>query len=116
MCGIGGILRFDDQPIDQDRLLRMQAALAIRGPDDRGLFIDGRLGFVHTRLAILDVPGGKQPMSLRGPGQNLTVVFNGEIYNHRELRRELESKGHRFTTDHSDTEVLLHGYREWSED
>lgn len=114
MCGIAGILRYDDEPVDRAALLRMQEVLTCRGPDDRGLFVDGRLGFVHTRLAILDPAHGRQPMTL--PDRKLTVVFNGEIYNHRELRADLEATGCRFTTDHSDTEVLLHGYRTWEGD
>ncbi len=111
MCGIAGILRRDDYPVDRAALLRMQGVLTSRGPDDQGILIDGRLGFAHTRLAILDSTFGQQPMML--PDQKLSIVFNGEIYNHRELRTELAAKGYRFTTDHSDTEVLLHGFREW---
>jgi len=116
MCGIGGILRFDDEAVDRDRLTRMLSPLVCRGPDGRGVHVDGPCGLVHTRLAVLDAPGGSQPMSLGTPDGTLTVVFNGEVYNHRELRRELEAGGHRFTSDHSDTEVLLHGYRAWGDD
>jgi asparagine synthase (glutamine-hydrolysing) len=109
MCGVAGMLRFDQQPIEPARLRAMEEAIACRGPDDRGTFVDGRCGLVHARLAIIDKASGAQPMR-RG---ELTVVYNGEIYNHRDLRRQLESLGHRFTSDHSDTEVLLHGYKQW---
>ncbi len=109
MCGIAGILRFDGQPPDRAALEKMRDAIAVRGPDGHGIFIDGPCGLVHTRLAILDPSHGAQPMTADG----LTVVFNGEIYNHRDLRSELEKLGYKFTTDHCDTEVLLHGYRAW---
>lgn len=111
MCGIAGILRFDDEPIDPKRAEAMRDALKHRGPDGDGIVTLGRCTLVHTRLAVIDRQDGAQPMSL--PDGSLTVVFNGEIYNHAELRQELERLGHTFQTDHSDTEVLLHGYREW---
>ena len=111
MCGLGGILRFDNQPVERAALEAMQRALACRGPDGSGIFAEGPVGLVHTRLAVIDRAGGAQPMT-DGP---LTVVFNGEIYNHRKLRRKLSDAGANFTTDHSDTEVLLHGYRRWGE-
>ncbi|MCP5200977.1 MAG: asparagine synthase (glutamine-hydrolyzing) [Gammaproteobacteria bacterium] len=90
---------------------RMAAALHHRGPDDRGFasFPEIELGF--DRLAIVDIDGGRQPM--RDRSGRFCVVFNGEITNHRALRRELESRGHVFSSDHSDTEVLLYGYHEW---
>ncbi|MEX0744421.1 MAG: asparagine synthase (glutamine-hydrolyzing) [Phycisphaeraceae bacterium] len=84
----------------------------MRGPDDSGIEIDGRCGLVHARLAILDREHGHQPMRSGA----LSVVFNGEIYNHRALRDELKQAGAKFITDHCDTEVLLHGFREWAED
>ncbi len=93
----------------------MAARLAHRGPDDEAFFSDPaypiHLGF--RRLIILDPQGGEQPM--HSPVHGLTVVFNGEIYNHRALRLALEARGHKFRSDHSDTEVLLHGYAEWGE-
>lgn len=112
MCGIAGILQLDDQPPAppvRAALSRMIGPLACRGPDGRGEFVSGPLGFAHTRLAILDAPHGHQPMT----NGDLAVVFNGEIYNHHDLRRRLTLRGHRFVTSHCDTEVLLHGYREW---
>jgi len=109
MCGICGFAG----PGDEAVLRRMNDCLSHRGPDGSGLVRDARdnvfLG--HRRLAIVDLESGGQPMSTQD-GQ-LTVTFNGEIYNHRELRRELTSLGHHFQTDHCDTEVLLHGYRQW---
>ncbi len=130
MCGIGGILRTDGQPIPEEWLDAIDARIAYRGPDgagrfrDRVEFVDGRgnqrvveVAFVHRRLSIIDHKDGAQPMvSERGRDESeglVAVVFNGCIYNHRELRKELEAKGHRFVTDHSDTEVLIHGWREW---
>lgn len=111
MCGIAGILRFDDEPIDPKRAEAMRDALRHRGPDGTGIAQLGRCTLVHTRLAVIDQHDGAQPMSL--PDGSLTVVFNGEVYNHAGLRGELEQLGHAFQTDHSDTEVLLHGYRQW---
>ena len=111
MCGIAGFIGSGDR----DVLKRMTDALAHRGPDGDGFFIEEKHGihFGHRRLSIVDLSGGAQPMAtLDG---DLVIVFNGEIYNHAELRVELIAKGYRFQTDHSDTEVLLHGYREWGE-
>ncbi|MDO8347228.1 MAG: asparagine synthase (glutamine-hydrolyzing) [Rugosibacter sp.] len=109
MCGIAG---FIGQGSAGD-LERMTAALAHRGPDSEGVWIDEAKGVYlgHRRLSIIDVAGGQQPMWTRDG--RLGIVFNGEIYNFAELRQELEKAGHRFETDHSDTEVLLHGYRQW---
>jgi asparagine synthase (glutamine-hydrolysing) len=91
----------------------MTDALAHRGPDGSGYHIDEDAGIFlgHRRLAIIDIDGGTQPMW--NEDQTVGVVFNGEIYNHVELRRLLEDRGHRFHSDHSDTEVLVHGYEEW---
>jgi asparagine synthase (glutamine-hydrolysing) len=109
MCGIAGFAGTGDI----GTLERMTDSIRHRGPDDDGLWQDENervfLGF--RRLAIIDLSGGHQPM-WTADGR-LGVVFNGEIYNHGELRAELQKKGHVFQTDHSDTEVLLHGYREW---
>jgi asparagine synthase (glutamine-hydrolysing) len=113
MCGLAGILRFDDRPVEEKLLQDFQVALRHRGPDARGSWSEGAVGLAHTRLAIIDVEGGVQPMRLEEPG--LTVAFNGEIFNHVELRAELEALGHRFGT-RSDTEVLLHAFAEWDLD
>ncbi|MFP5238390.1 MAG: asparagine synthase (glutamine-hydrolyzing), partial [Acidobacteriota bacterium] len=111
MCGICGFAGLGDRAA----LEAMNARQAHRGPDGAGFWQHARrnVGFGHRRLAIIDVASGAQPMSTADGG--LTVTFNGEIYNHAELRAELEAKGHRFQTHHCDTEVLLHGYREWGE-
>ncbi len=118
MCGIGGIVRFDGQPVEFDRLETMRRWLASRGPDGSGiepLTPDRSAAMVHTRLSVVDLMGGHQPMKIPAVGEHgeLTLVFNGEIYNHRTLRKRLERRGHTFVSDHCDTEVLLHGYREW---
>ena len=122
MCGIAGIVRFDDQPIATSRLEAMRDHLRHRGPDGEGIATYDRCALVHTRLAIIDLLSGQQPMhvartdSLPQGASNagpLHLVFNGEIYNHRALRHQLERLGHRFASDHSDTEVLLMGYRQW---
>ena len=112
MCGIAGFVG----PGDRDDLTAMTDALAHRGPDGEGAYHDPeqRVFLGHRRLAIVDVAGGAQPMWDRD--RMLGVIFNGEIYNAPELRRLLEIRGHVFLTDHSDTEVLLHGYREWGSD
>ncbi len=118
MCGLAGILRFDDQPIQPERLQKVLAHLRHRGPDGEGATTLGRCTLLHTRLSILDLLGGEQPMHVPAHEQHgqLSLVFNGEIYNHRELRAHLEKLGHRFVSDHCDTEVLLHGYREWGDE
>jgi asparagine synthase (glutamine-hydrolysing) len=112
MCGFGVELRRDAPP-DRAALERMRDSLAPRGPDGEGIWLDGSAGMVHRRLAIIDLSElGAQPM--RDDALGLAVVFNGCIYNHRELRAELERLGHSFTST-SDTEVVLRGWREWGE-
>lgn len=112
MCGICGFVGRGDR----EDLVAMTDALAHRGPDGQGFHEDGEHGVFlgHRRLAILDIEGGSQPFW--NEDGTVCVVFNGEIYNHVELRRELEALGHRFRSDHSDTEVLVHGYEEWRRD
>ena len=111
MCGFTGFVG----PGDREDLLSMMTALVHRGPDGAGVYHDPDLPvhLGHQRLAILDIADGAQPMW--NAEATIGVVYNGEIYNHRELRKELQAKGHRFRTDHSDTEVLIHGYAEWGE-
>ena len=112
MCGIAGFVGEGDR----SDLIRMTRAIAHRGPDAEGFFEEPAHGvhLGHRRLSIVDLACGEQPM--RTADGRLTIVFNGEIYNHLELREELQKRGCVFQTDHSDTEVLLHGYREWGDD
>lgn len=113
MCGIVGVYHFDpNRPIDRDLLVEQTDAIAHRGPDDGGIHAEGGVGLGHRRLSIIDLGGGHQPMW--DSERRFGVIFNGEIYNYRELMKELEGRGHRFTTS-SDTEVIIHGYREWGE-
>lgn len=109
MCGIVGFVG----PGGQTALSGMMARLAHRGPDGEGVYEEAEREVLlgHTRLAVIDLDCGAQPM-FDDTGE-IGVIFNGEIYNHGPLRQELEAKGHRFLTHHSDTEVLVHGYREW---
>ncbi|MBI4869971.1 MAG: asparagine synthase (glutamine-hydrolyzing) [Candidatus Riflebacteria bacterium] len=112
MCGIFGVLA-PELAVDESLLLAMQQSLTHRGPDDRGLYRDaaGDVALGHCRLAILDLTAaGHQPMS--SPDGRFVIVFNGEIYNYLELRRELEARGERFS-GHSDTDVLLRAYQVW---
>jgi asparagine synthase (glutamine-hydrolysing) len=110
MCGIAGIVHVDRRAVDTDALQRMTGTLAHRGPDGRGVWTDRFVGLGHTRLAIIDLQGGGQPMVSSESGCVLT--YNGEIYNYRELRRTLIADGARFRDD-SDTEVLLRAYERW---
>jgi len=118
MCGIAGIFNFTgERPLDTGILKAMGDSMAHRGPDGDGQWVskDRRIGLAHRRLSIVDLSNSAaQPMS--DSGEAIWVTFNGEIYNHLVLRRELLQAGHRFRTDHSDTEVLIHGYKEWGID
>jgi asparagine synthase (glutamine-hydrolysing) len=117
MCGIVGWLSCSGaQPVSSDVLARMRDRMIHRGPDGEGLWVDPsrNVGLGFRRLAIIDLSAeANQPMT--NEDSTVQVVFNGEIYNHLALRRELLEKGHRFKTDHSDTEVIVHGYEEWGE-
>ncbi|MBS0444121.1 MAG: asparagine synthase (glutamine-hydrolyzing) [Proteobacteria bacterium] len=112
MCGIAGIWSPQARP-DEGLLRRMIGALHHRGPDGQGLLVDGPVGLAHARLAIIDPGGGAQPIA--NEDGSVQVVFNGEIFNYVELRRELLQRGHRFATQ-SDTEVLVHLYEEHGSD
>jgi len=114
MCGICGQFNFKSQePVRREALQAMTRSIIHRGPDDEGYFFDGPLGFGFRRLSIIDLSGGHQPMS--DTEESVWVVFNGEIYNFPELKRELQSFGHVFRTN-SDTEVIIHGYKQWGDD
>ncbi|WP_335937981.1 asparagine synthase (glutamine-hydrolyzing) [Streptomyces sp. PTD5-9] len=117
MCGITGWVSFDRDLRAADEVATLDAmteTMACRGPDDRGTWIAPHAGLGHRRLAIIDLPGGRQPMSVATPEGDVVLVYSGEAYNYTELRTELAGRGHRFVTD-SDTEVVLHGYLEWGE-
>jgi asparagine synthase (glutamine-hydrolysing) len=114
MCGIAGQFNFERrEPVERETIIRMARSIAHRGPDDEGFFIAGPIGLGFRRLSIIDLGGGHQPMS--DAEETVWVIFNGEIYNYKELRAELQGKGHDFRTN-SDTEVIIHGYKEWSTD
>ena len=111
MCGLAGIIDLGGEPVAHETVKRMTDAIAHRGPDGEGHWVDGEMALGHRRLAIIDLsPGGRQPMLT--PDGELAIVYNGEIYNFQELRAELQTLGHRFVSA-SDTEVLLEAYRAW---
>ena len=114
MCGIAGIVNADDaMPVRAETLKGMCDVLAHRGPDDEGFFIEGNVGIGMRRLSIIDLHTGHQPIA--NEDGRIRIVFNGEIYNFNELRRELEQKGHEFSTN-SDTEAIVHAYEEYGDD
>jgi asparagine synthase (glutamine-hydrolysing) len=111
MCGICGQFNFArNEPVEPATIRRMTGTIVHRGPDDEGYFISGPIGLGFRRLSIIDLAGGHQPMS--DVEETVWISFNGEIYNFKELRAELQSNGHVFRTN-CDTEVIIHGYKEW---
>lgn len=113
MCGITGIFHFNDHPVSSVILKKMTNALAHRGPDGEGIWVDKHIGLGHRRLAIIDLTEtGKQPMHAHD--HRYTITYNGEIYNYKELRKELESEGLQFYSQ-SDTEVILYSFAKWRE-
>ena len=112
MCAIAGILGLH---IDKQIAEKMLSTMERRGPDGKGIFRHKDCTLLHTRLAIIDIEGGKQPMSLAWDGEEYTLTYNGELYNTQEIRNELSVLGHVFC-GHSDTEVVLHAYSQWKED
>jgi asparagine synthase (glutamine-hydrolysing) len=113
MCGITGWVAFrHDLRTERATVDAMTETMACRGPDDRGTFTTEHAALGHRRLAIIDLPGGRQPMRVDLPDGPVALVYSGETYNFTELRAELAGRGHRFETD-SDTEVVLHAYLEW---
>ncbi len=111
MCGIAGVLHFGRTNVSDEQLAKMSSSIVHRGPDDEGVYKDEDIALCFRRLSILDLEHGHQPMT--NYDRSIWVVFNGEIYNHMELRRELIARGHKFHTDHSDTEVFVNGWAEW---
>ena len=114
MCGICGQFNFGDSaPVVRRDIEAMTRTIVHRGPDDEGFYVQGPVGLGFRRLSIIDLGGGHQPMS--DVDETVWVVFNGEIYNFQEMRNELEGYGHVFRTN-SDTEVIVHGYKQWGDE
>jgi len=113
MCGIAGIFHFDDhRAVDREVLVRMTRTLVHRGPDDEGFFVDGPVGFGARRLSIVDRAFGHQPLA--NEDGTIWIAFNGEIYNHPDLRQLLLARGHSYRTN-CDTETVVHAYEEYGE-
>ncbi|HMF59052.1 MAG TPA: hypothetical protein VK595_01690, partial [Vicinamibacterales bacterium] len=113
MCGIAGIVASGRlHADDRDRLTRMRDVIAHRGPDDAGIFVDEQAALGHRRLSIVDVAAGHQPLS--NEDGNVWIAFNGEIYNHADVRAGLEAAGHRYKT-RCDTETIVHAYEQWGD-
>ncbi|MCA1594725.1 MAG: asparagine synthase (glutamine-hydrolyzing) [Acidobacteria bacterium] len=113
MCGIVGVVHRDERAVDGELLARMNEAIRHRGPDEDGFYLKGRVGLAMRRLAIIDLAGGQQPIHNRD--RTAWIVFNGEIYNYREVREHLEKLGHSFYTD-CDTEIIVHLYDRYGAD
>src|SRR5205814_81523 len=114
MCGIAGFVSCETLGADaRDRAVRMRDVITHRGPDEAGLHVDARAALAHRRLSIVDLKTGQQPLS--NEDGSIWVIFNGEIYNHADIRPGLEARGHRYRT-HSDTETIVHAYEEWGDD
>src|SRR2546421_6322980 len=114
MCGIAGIVSREPlEPGDAARAVLMRDVMAYRGPDGAGLHADPHALLAHRRLSIVDLSGGHQPLS--NEDGTIWVTFNGEIYNHADMRGVLEGAGHRYRT-HSDTEAIVHAYEEWGDE
>ena len=111
MCGIAGFIVMEPNSAARGVLERMTGSIAHRGPDSDGFFHDEHAHLGHRRLAIVDVATGVQPMF--NEDGSVVIIYNGEIFNHALVRPELEAAGHKFITDHSDTETLIHGYEQW---
>jgi asparagine synthase (glutamine-hydrolysing) len=114
MCGINGVLGFDGEPADAGVVRRMSDAIAHRGPDGEGCYVDGSLGLGHRRLSIIDLSDAAAQPLMNETG-DVVLIYNGEIYNFKELRTELTSLGHRFASA-TDSEVIVHGYEQWGDD
>jgi len=111
MCGIAGSIGL---PYDDKTVHKMLATMKRRGPDEQNTFLCNDCCLLHSRLSIIDLDGGKQPMQLLWGSEKYTIVYNGELYNTDEIRKILQQLGHKFL-GHSDTEVVLHAYAQWSE-
>ena len=111
MCGISGALDLD---VTEEIAQKMLRTMGRRGPDANGVFQVAGCALLHSRLAVIDLAGGAQPMTWAGGDETFTIVYNGEIYNTGDVKEELRKLGHRFLTN-SDTEVVLHAYGQWGE-
>lgn len=115
MCGIAGEVCFNNSVLrNKDSYIKMQKVLAPRGPDQQGMYISENVALIHSRLCVIDIDKGIQPMTVKYGNNNYTIVYNGELYNTDEVRDELILLGHKFYS-HSDTEVILKSYIEWKE-
>ncbi|HWO66643.1 MAG TPA: asparagine synthase (glutamine-hydrolyzing), partial [Umezawaea sp.] len=115
MCGIAGWVSYEaDLTRRREVVDAMTETMSCRGPDDRGTWVRREVALGHRRLAVIDLPGGRQPMSVKTPNGEVAMVYSGEAYNFTELREELTGLGHVWETD-SDTEVVLHGYLQWGD-
>ncbi|HAO19925.1 MAG TPA: asparagine synthase (glutamine-hydrolyzing), partial [Desulfobacteraceae bacterium] len=112
MCGISGIFHLNGQPVEKNDIETMNQTMIHRGPDGQGIFTQSEIGLGHRRLSIIDLEAGKQPMS--NADGSIQVVFNGEIYNYLELKKELEAKGYQFRT-RSDTESIIYAYEAYGD-
>jgi asparagine synthase (glutamine-hydrolysing) len=112
MCAIAGIIGLD---ISRETIEAMLSSMHRRGPDGRGCYRERDCTLLHSRLAIIDLQGGRQPMACSCGDALYVLVYNGELYNTDAVRRELQNCGHRFE-GHSDTEVVLHAFIQWGED
>ena len=112
MCGIAGIIEYNNAPVKNEVIERMTRALAHRGPDGEGFHLEKSIALGHRRLSIIDLELGKQPMC--NEDSTVWITYNGELYNYRELRKDLLALGHSFKTN-SDTEVIIHSYEQWGE-
>ena len=111
MCAIAGIIGLSCPEKTKDKML---ATMHRRGPDENGFYQNQEATLLHSRLAVIDIAGGRQPMAFSFGGETYIIVYNGELYNTDELRQTLCKMGHQFM-GHSDTEVVLHAYAQWAD-
>ena len=116
MCGIAGQFNFNNKNMDiyKEVLEIMQQTMNRRGPDQKGIYMGENIGLVHSRLAVVDIENGIQPMKFVNENEEYVLVYNGELYNTEDIRKDLINKRHDFN-GHSDTEVVLHAYVEYKE-
>src|SRR5215469_7028355 len=113
MCGIAGVINAEGSRADESIIRRMTEVIAHRGPDASGFYLRGEAALGHRRLSIIDLATGDQPMT--NEDSSLWITYNGEIFNHAELRPDLEAAGHRYKS-RCDTETILHAYEQYGDD